>query len=129
MAFPEFEVPLTPQDLPAEQTYEMVNASLTALQEASDGVFNRIQDAVEERKGEERGLMSDVRFQCTAKLEIIPSFGLELKTENPIVPVMTMSELSLQREISVSCYMPTFVDDGPDQPVRLICLTPRRALR
>ncbi|EIE22165.1 hypothetical protein COCSUDRAFT_42545 [Coccomyxa subellipsoidea C-169] len=51
MAFPEFEVPLTPQDLPAEQTYEMVNASLTALQEASDGVFNRIQDAVEERKG------------------------------------------------------------------------------
>ena len=51
MARPEFIVPLTPQDLPAEETYEMINASFDALQRATDGVFARIQTAVEERKG------------------------------------------------------------------------------
>ncbi len=50
MVFSEFDVPLTPQDLPAEQTYEQINASLSALQQASDGVFARIQDAVEDRR-------------------------------------------------------------------------------
>ncbi|CAL8467295.1 g6832 [Coccomyxa elongata] len=51
MMFPEFIVPLTPQDLPADETYEQINASLSALQQASDGVFARIQDAVEDRRG------------------------------------------------------------------------------
>lgn len=51
MMFPESVVPLTPQDLPADETYEQINASLFALQQASDGVFTRIQDAVEDRRG------------------------------------------------------------------------------
>lgn len=50
MVISEFDVPLTPQDLPAEQTYEQIKASLSALQQASDGVFARIQDAVEDRR-------------------------------------------------------------------------------
>ncbi len=49
--FPEFVVPLTPQDLPADETYEQINASLSALQQASDGVFARIQNAVEDSRG------------------------------------------------------------------------------
>lgn len=51
MMFPEFVVPLTPQDLPADETYEQINASLSALQQASDGVFARIQNAVEDSRG------------------------------------------------------------------------------
>ena len=51
MVCPEFIVPLTPQDLPPEETYEMINASLAALQQATDGVFKLIQNAVEERRG------------------------------------------------------------------------------
>ena len=51
MIFPEFVIPLTPQDLPAEQTYKQINASLSALQQASDGVFACIQDAVKKRRG------------------------------------------------------------------------------
>ncbi|KAK9916586.1 hypothetical protein WJX75_004592 [Coccomyxa subellipsoidea] len=51
MVCPEFIVPLTPQDLPPEETYEMINASLAALQQATDGVFTRIQNAVEDRRG------------------------------------------------------------------------------
>ncbi|BDA40417.1 probable WASH complex subunit 1 at N-terminal half [Coccomyxa sp. Obi] len=48
---PEFVVPLTPQDLPSERTYEQICASLSALQQASDGVFARIKDVVEDRRG------------------------------------------------------------------------------
>ena len=51
MMFAEFVVPLTPQDLPAEESYEQINISLSALQQASDGVFARIQDAVLDRRG------------------------------------------------------------------------------
>lgn len=51
MVAPEFVVSLTPQDMPAEETYEHVTTSLLTLQRASDGVFARIEDAVAERRG------------------------------------------------------------------------------
>lgn len=52
MAWPEFAVPLTIHDLPPQETYTQIAASLKALQEAVNGVFARIEGAVDSRRGE-----------------------------------------------------------------------------
>ena len=45
-------MPLTLHDLPARETYIQIAASLKALQDAVNGVFARIEGAVESRTGE-----------------------------------------------------------------------------
>ena len=47
-------MPLTLHDLSARESYFQITASLTALQEAAGGVFARIEDAVESRRGNQR---------------------------------------------------------------------------
>ena len=47
-------MPLTLHDLSARESYFQITASLTALQEAAGGVFARIEDAVESRRGDQR---------------------------------------------------------------------------
>lgn len=54
MVWPEYAVPLTLHDLSARESYYQITASLTALQEAAGGVFARIEDAVESRRGDQR---------------------------------------------------------------------------
>ena len=51
MAWPEYAVPLTLHDLPTRETYINITASLKALEEASNGVFARIEEAVGSRRG------------------------------------------------------------------------------
>ena len=39
------------QDQTAEESYQQITASLKALQQASAGVFGRVQTAIDERRG------------------------------------------------------------------------------
>ncbi len=52
MIWSEYSVPLTLHDLPARETYIQITASLKALQEAVNGIFARIEGAVDSRRGE-----------------------------------------------------------------------------
>ena len=52
MAWPEYAVPLTLHDLPARETYNHVICSLKALEDASNGVFTRIEEAAQSRRGD-----------------------------------------------------------------------------
>ena len=51
MTWPEYSVPLTLHDLPARETYIQITASLKALQEVVNGVFARIEGAVDSGRG------------------------------------------------------------------------------
>ena len=50
MAWPEYAVPLTLHDLPARETYNHMICSLKALEDASNGVFTRIEEAAQSRR-------------------------------------------------------------------------------
>ena len=52
MAWPEYAVPLTLHDLPAKETYKHIINSLKALEDASNGVFTRIEKAAQSRRGD-----------------------------------------------------------------------------
>ena len=64
-------MPLTLHDLPARETYIQIAASLKALQEAVNGVFARIEGAVDSRRGEclvicHVLLCCNVKHHCTS---------------------------------------------------------------
>ncbi|CAL5225170.1 g7951 [Coccomyxa viridis] len=72
MAWPEFAVPLTIHDLPPQETYIQIAASLKALQEAVDGVFARIEGAVESRRERLEELLQQIK-RIEGKIETLGS--------------------------------------------------------
>lgn len=52
MAWPEYAVPLTLHDLPARETYVHITGSLKALDDATNGVITRVEEAAQSRRGD-----------------------------------------------------------------------------